>query len=93
MFSENQLIENKQIGHVKESILKSWESLDTSKKQFAKRIWSVITFKWQWQIVMNAPFMIIWLLDRSVPAVHTFDMRLIASLPIPQWLSILIGLN
>tara|TARA_B100000131_G_C18111225_1_gene609658 strand:- start:1812 stop:2096 length:285 start_codon:yes stop_codon:yes gene_type:complete len=93
MFSENQLYSNKQLADTKKSLLIKWNELDDSKKELAKKIWSVITYKWRWQIAMNAPFMLIWLLDRSIPAVHKFDMRLIASLPIPQWLSMFMGLN
>jgi len=61
-----------------------WSNLSEKQKSILKRIWAILTYKWQWQIILNAPFLVIWILDQSIPAVHSFDMRLIASLPIPM---------
>tara|TARA_B100000700_G_C14857847_1_gene767149 strand:- start:113 stop:388 length:276 start_codon:yes stop_codon:yes gene_type:complete len=72
-------------------ISSSWKNLNQKQKELIKKIWKVVTFKWQWQIGLNAPFLVIWLLDRTIPAVHKFDLQLLSSLPIPKWLSIWIG--
>ena len=68
-----------------------WENLSDWQRNALKKVWGLISYKWQWQIVLNAPFMLIWILDKSVPAVHEFDMKLLQSLPIPEWLHAMIG--
>ena len=68
-----------------------WSSLSDSQKSILIKIWSILTYKWQWQIILNAPFLIIWILDQTIPAVHSFDMQLISSLPIPTTIKTLLG--
>ncbi len=72
-----------------------WELLNESQKSYIKKAWSVITFKWRWQIAMNIPYLMIFALDRTVPEVHKFDMALLASitsrLPIPTFISSWMG--
>ena len=68
-----------------------WINLSESKKSMLTKIWSIITYKWQWQIILNAPFLVIWILDQTIPAVHSFDMQLISSLPIPTTIKTLLG--
>ena len=74
-----------------------WESLTDRQKKYAKKAWGVMTYKWRWQIAMNVPYLGIFLLDRTVPAVHQFDMALLAkitsNLPIPAFMSSLMGLG
>ena len=60
-----------------------WSNLSDSQQAVLKKIWMILTYKWQWQIILNAPFLVIWILDQTIPAVHSFDMKLISSLPIP----------
>ena len=60
-----------------------WSNLSESKQSILKKIWSILTYKWEWQIILNAPFLVIWILDQTIPAVHSFDMQLISSLPLP----------
>ena len=91
MQSQGRFSKKKVLVETKELIESSWEKLDTNQKEIAKKIWKVISFKWQWQIAFNAPFLIIWVLDLTIPAVHKFDMKILASLPLPEWLSVLIG--
>ena len=57
-----------------------WESLPDSQKISAKKVWGVITYKWRWQIAMNIPYLVIFVLDRTVPAIHKFDMVLLSSI-------------
>ncbi len=72
-----------------------WEGLTENQKKFAKKTFKVLTYKWRWQIAMNIPYLLIFILDRSIPAVHEFDISLLnsimAKLPIPGFLTNLIG--
>ena len=68
-----------------------WSSLSNRQQGIFKKIWMILTYKWQWQIILNAPFLIIWILDKTIPAVHSFDMKLISSLPIPIGIKTLLG--
>ena len=68
-----------------------WSRLSDSQQAIFKKIWLILTYKWQWQIILNAPFLIIWILDQTIPAVHAFDMQLITSLPIPMTIKTVLG--
>lgn len=68
-----------------------WSKLSDSQKAILKKIWMILTYKWQWQIILNAPFLVIFILDKTIPAVHSFDMKLISSLPIPMAIKTLLG--
>ncbi len=68
-----------------------WSRLSEKQQSILKKIWSILTYKWQWQIILNAPFLVIWILDQTIPAVHSFDMKLISSLPIPLTIKTLLG--
>ena len=68
-----------------------WSNLSDSQKAVLKKIWMILTYKWQWQIILNAPFLVILILDQTIPAVHSFDMKLISSLPIPMAIKTLLG--
>ena len=68
-----------------------WSNLSEKQKSILKKIWSILTYKWQWQIVLNAPFLLIWVLDQTIPAVHSFDMQLISSLPLPTIIKSYLG--
>ena len=39
-------------------IATNWESLDESQKLVLTKIWKVLTYKWQLQILFNLPFLI-----------------------------------
>ena len=51
-------------------ISKNWENLDESQKTLLTKIWKVLTYKWQLQILFNLPFLIWWLMDISIVKVH-----------------------
>ena len=68
-----------------------WSNLSDSQQAILKKIWMILTYKWQWQIILNAPFLVIFILDKTIPAVHSFDMKLISSLPIPMAIKTLLG--
>ena len=72
-------------------ITTNWESLDESQKLVLNKIWKVLTYKWQLQILFNLPFLIWWLLDVSFINIHNFDQKLISYLNLPDWILTLIG--
>ena len=68
-----------------------WSNLSDNHQSGLKKIWLILTYKWQWQIILNAPFLVIWILDQTIPAVHSFDMQLISLLPIPITIKTFLG--
>ena len=72
-------------------ITKNWESLEESQKLVLTKIWKVLTYKWQLQILFNLPFLLWWLMDVSIAKVHEFDLRLLSYLNLPDWALSLIG--
>ena len=72
-------------------ITTNWESLDESQKLVLTKIWKVLTYKWQLQILFNLPFLIWWLMDVSIIKVHEFDLKLLNYLNLPEWVLSLIG--
>ena len=74
-----------------ELITTNWESLDESQKSILTKIWKVLTYKWQLQILFNLPFLIWWLMDVSIIKVHEFDLKLLTYLNFPDWALSLIG--
>ena len=72
-------------------ITQYWENLDDSQKSTLTKIWKVLTYKWQLQILFNLPFLI-WLgLDKSMTKVHDFDMAFLSYLHLPKWALAFIG--
>ena len=71
------------INNVYTNLQDFWSNLSEKQQFILKKIWSILTYKWQWQIILNAPFLVLWILDQTIPAVHSFNMQLISSLPIP----------
>ena len=69
----------------------NWESLDKSQKLVLTKIWKVLTYKWQLQILFNLPFLVWWLMDVSIIKVHEFDLKLLTYLNLPDWALSLIG--
>jgi len=78
---------------VKYNLEDFWSNLSDSQQVILKKIWLILTYKWQWQLILNAPFLLIWILDQTIPAVHSFDMELISSLPIPMEIKTLLGFS
>ena len=77
----------------KNVFLKNWENLDEAQKQPLLKIWKVLTYKWQLQILFNLPFLLWWVLDVAFIEVHAFDMKLINYLNLPTWLTSMMGFN
>ena len=74
-------------------INKNWEKLDENQKSILNKIWKVITYKWQLQILFNLPFLIWWVLDITFIQVHQFDLNLINYLNLPNWALSMMGLG
>ena len=72
-------------------ISNNWENLDESQKSTLTKIWKVLTYKWQLQILFNLPFLVWWGLDKSIIKVHEFDMFILNYLHIPDWALSFIG--
>ena len=72
-------------------VSKNWEELDDSLKTKLIRIWSVLTYKWQLQILFNLPFLLWWALDKYFPKVHEFDAAILNYLNLPNWALSFIG--
>ena len=72
-------------------ITTNWESLDESQKLVLTKIWKVLTYKWQLQILFNLPFLLWWLMDVSILKVHEFDLKLLTYLNLPDWALSIIG--
>ena len=72
-------------------IISNWENLDESQKLVLIKIWKVLTYKWQLQILFNLPFLVWWLMDILIVKVHEFDLKLLSYLNLPDWALSLIG--
>ena len=72
-------------------IISNWEKLDESQKLVLIKIWKILTYKWQLQILFNLPFLVWWLMDIFIVKVHEFDLRLLSYLNLPNWALSLIG--
>ena len=72
-------------------ISKNWNELDDPLKKKLKKIWGVLTYKWQLQILFNLPFLLWWALDKSFPTVHKFDVTILNYINLPDWAISLIG--
>ena len=81
------------INKVNRNLQDFWSNLSEKQQSIFKKIWSILTYKWQWQIILNAPFLVIWILDQTIPAVHSFNIKLISSLPIPMIIKTYLGFS
>tara|TARA_B100000579_G_C21994783_1_gene472529 strand:- start:82 stop:363 length:282 start_codon:yes stop_codon:yes gene_type:complete len=93
MDSQTAADKNSFINKVNTNLQDFWANLSENQKSILKKIWSILTYKWQWQIILNAPFLVIWLLDQTIPAVHSFDTKIISSLPIPMFIKTYLGFS
>ena len=93
MDSQTAADKNTIINKVNTNLQDFWSNLSEKQKSILKKIWSILTYKWQWQIILNAPFLVIWVLDQTIPEVHSFDVQLISSLPIPMIIKTYLGFS
>ena len=74
-------------------ISKNWEELDVKQKSTLTKVWKVLTYKWQMQILLNLPFLVWFALDKTFIQVHQFDMKIISYLNLPNWAISMMGLG
>ena len=72
-------------------ISKNWDELDDPLKNKLRKIWSILTYKWQLQILFNLPFLLWWVLDKSFTDVHKFDLMILNYFNLPDWALSFIG--
>ena len=60
-------------------------------KSVLTKIWNVVTYKWQLQILFNTPFLIYLLLDKKFESIHSFNINLLSKLNLPDWIISFIG--
>ena len=75
----------------KNIIIKNWDNLEETQKKTLLKIWKVLTYKWQIQILLNLPFLFWWILDTNFINVHEFDLKLISYLNLPDWATSMMG--
>ena len=93
MDSQTATDKNSLINKVNTNLQNFWSDLSDNQQSILKKIWSILTYKWQWQIILNTPFLVVWVLDQTIPSVHSFDMQLISSLPIPIIIKTYLGFS
>jgi hypothetical protein len=93
MDSQTAADKNTILNKVNTNLQDFWSNLSENQQSILKKIWSIFTYKWQWQIILNAPFLVIWVLDQTIPEVHSFDVQLISSLPIPTIIKTYLGFS
>ncbi len=86
MQTQTSIKETKSSSQVQDFFISKWQNLDENNKSVLKKIWNVISYKWKWQIALNLPFLLIWVADKSIPSVHQFNLNLINSSPLPEWI-------
>ncbi|MDA7434178.1 hypothetical protein N8517_01075 [Synechococcus sp. AH-601-L23] len=66
--------------------------LDSTPKPLQIKIWKIVTWRWRLQLAINAPFGVLWLADKTNPAVHQFDMSLLTAMH-AEWMAPMIGIG
>ena len=65
---------------------------DLAPKPILLKIWKVVTWRWKLQIAINAPFGVLWVADKTNPAVYQFDMSLLTAMH-AEWIAPMIGIG
>ena len=61
------------------------------KNPILQKAWKVITWRWRPQLAINAPYGLLWVVDKTNPAVHAFDMSVLAALH-AEWMAPMMGI-
>ena len=64
---------------------------DPLKSPIIQRVWKIVTWRWRMQLALNAPFGVLWVADKTNPAVHAFDMSVLTALH-AEWLAPMMGI-
>ena len=67
-------------------------NLDLTPKPLLLKIWKIVTWRWRLQLAINAPFGVLWLADKTNPAVHQFDMSLLTAMH-SEWMAPIIEIG
>ena len=54
--------------------------------------WKDVTWRWRMQIAITAPFGVLWVADKTNPAVQAFDMSMLAAIH-AEWMAPMMGLG
>ena len=55
-------------------------------KPLFQKIWKIVTWRWKLQLVITNPFGVLWVADKTNPAVHAFDMSMLAAIH-AEWMA------
>ena len=66
--------------------------LNLEPKPLLHKIWKIITWRWRLQIAINAPFEILWVADKTNPAVHQLDTALLTAI-YAEWMAPMMGIG
>ena len=72
--------------------METMSNLDLTPKPLLLKIWKIVTWRWRLQLAINAPFGVLWLADKTNPAVHQFDMSLLTAMH-AEWIAPMIGIG
>ena len=72
-------------------VRRSWVQLSRDQESDPSEGLEVITWRWRLQLAINAPFGLLWVADKTNPAVHAFDMSVLAALH-AEWLAPMMGI-
>ena len=61
------------------------------KNPILQKAWKVITWRWRLQLAINAPFGLLWVADKTNPAVHAFGMSVLEALH-AEWMAPMMGI-
>ena len=79
------------MGRSLDRVGKLWASSDVIKNSIVRKAWKVLTWRWRLQLAINAPFGVLWVFDKTNPAVHAFDMSVLKTLH-AEWLAPIMGI-
>ena len=66
--------------------------LNLEPKPLLHKLWKIITWRWRLQIATNAPFGMLWIADKTNPAVHQFDIALLTAIH-AEWMAPMMGIG
>ena len=65
---------------------------DLVPKPLFSKIWKIITWRWRMQLALNAPFGLLWVADKTNPAVHQFNMSMLTAMH-AEWMAPMMGIG
>ncbi len=80
------------ICHIARQPIAMMSGLNLDPKPLLHKIWKIIIWRWRLQIVINAPFGILWEADKANPVVHQFDIALLTAID-AEWMAPIIGIG